>query len=86
WLKAANLYSIAGYPHLKGDTLAEQAEALANKAFEKSSEHSPYELKELDFAIPGGAPITGFLHLPNEGKAPFPTVMVCGGLDTLQSD
>ena len=25
WLKAASLYSIAGYPHLKGDELAEQA-------------------------------------------------------------
>ncbi|MBU9857136.1 esterase FrsA [Rahnella bonaserana] len=86
WLKAANLYSIAGYPHLKGDTLAEQSEALANKAFEKSSEHSPYSLKEIEFKIQGGAPIIGFLHLPNEGKAPFPTVMVCGGLDTLQSD
>jgi len=86
WLKAANLYSIAGYPHLRGDTLAEQAEVLANKAFEQSALHSPYQLKEIDFAIEGGSAITGFLHLPNEGKAPFPTVMVCGGLDTLQSD
>ncbi|MGC6389718.1 esterase FrsA [Ewingella sp. S1.OA.A_B6] len=86
WLNAANLYSIAGYPHLKGDTLAEQAQVLANKAFEQSALHSPYQLKEIDFAIEGGASITGFLHLPNEGKAPFPTVMVCGGLDTLQSD
>jgi len=59
---------------------------LANKAFEQSALHSPYQLKEIDFAIEGGSAITGFLHLPNEGKAPFPTVMVCGGLDTLQSD
>ena len=29
WLHAANLYSIAAYPHIKGDELAEQAQVLA---------------------------------------------------------
>jgi esterase FrsA len=86
WLMAANFYSIAGYPHLKGDTLAEQAELLANKAFTQSADASPYGLKEIPFAIPGGATVSGFLHMPNIGKAPFPTVLMCGGLDTLQSD
>ena len=33
WLHAANLYSIAAYPHLKGDELAEQAQALANRVW-----------------------------------------------------
>ncbi|EFY1419658.1 alpha/beta hydrolase, partial [Shigella sonnei] len=28
WLHAATLYNIAAYPHLKGDDLAEQAQAL----------------------------------------------------------
>ena len=37
WLQAANLYSIAAYPHLKGDDLAEQAEALANRAYAESA-------------------------------------------------
>jgi esterase FrsA len=86
WMKAANLYSIAGYPHLKGDDLAEQAEVLANRAFEEAAKHSPYELKEIDFKIPGGSDITGFLHLPNKSGAPFPTILICGGLDMLQSD
>ena len=30
WLHAATLYNIAAYPHLKGDDLAEQAQALSN--------------------------------------------------------
>ena len=32
WLHAANLYSIAAYPHLKGDELAEQAQAVGQHA------------------------------------------------------
>ena len=32
WLHAATLYNIAAYPHLKGDDLAEQAQALSNRA------------------------------------------------------
>ncbi|MBD8450774.1 esterase FrsA [Serratia rubidaea] len=86
WLRAANFYSIAGYPHLKGDELAEQAEVLANRAYEEAALLLPYQLKELEFKIDGGSPITGFLHMPEQGKAPFPTVLMCGSLDTLQTD
>ncbi|HAO9897784.1 TPA: alpha/beta hydrolase, partial [Escherichia coli] len=35
WLHAATLYNIAAYPHLKGDDLAEQAQALSNRAYEE---------------------------------------------------
>jgi esterase FrsA len=38
WLHAANLYAIAAYPHLKGDELAEQAQALANRAYEEAAQ------------------------------------------------
>ncbi len=86
WLNAANLYSIAGYPHLKGDELAEQAEVLSNRAYEEAALLLPYQLKELEFAIEGGSSITGFLHMPDNGQAPFPTVLMCGSLDTLQTD
>ncbi|WHP30466.1 esterase FrsA [Trabulsiella odontotermitis] len=85
WLHASNLYSIAAYPHLKGDDLADQAQALANRAYEEASQRLPGEMRELEFPIPGGAPVTGFLHMP-KGKGPFPTVLMCGGLDALQSD
>jgi esterase FrsA len=86
WLNAANFYSIAGYPHLKGDELAEQAEALSNRAYEEAALLLPYQLKELEFRIEGGSSITGFLHMPEKGEAPFPTVLMCGSLDTLQTD
>lgn len=86
WLNAANFYSIAGYPHIKGDELAEQAEVLSNRAYEETAKFLPYELKKLDFVIQDGGTVTGFLHLPVTGNGPFPTVLVCGGLDTLQSD
>ncbi|EPC5603335.1 esterase FrsA [Edwardsiella piscicida] len=87
WLQAANLYSIAAYPHLKGDDLAEQAEALANRAYGEAARLLKYELRELTFSVPGGKAITGFLHLPDGGEVgPYPTVLLCGGLDMLQSD
>lgn len=86
WLRAANFYSIAAYPHIKGDALAEQAEVLANKAFEKSAEGSSFQLKEFELPLSGSKPIVGFVHLPNIGAAPFPAVLVCGGLDSLQID
>ncbi|WP_226568371.1 esterase FrsA [Mangrovibacter yixingensis] len=85
WLKAANLYSIAAYPHLKGDELAEQAQTLANRAYEEATLRLHGELRQLEFRIPGGSAITGFLHMP-EGEGPWPTILMCGGLDALQSD
>ncbi len=85
WLHAANLYSIAAYPHLKGDELAEQAQALANRAYEEAAQRLPGRMREIEFAIPGGSPVSGFLHMP-EGEGPFPTVLMCGGLDSLQID
>lgn len=88
WLHAANLYSLAGYPHIKGDELADQAQLLANRAYEEATKRLPGELKKLSFSIPEGSDIAGFLHLPSgsDSEAPFPTVLICGGLDALQSD
>lgn len=86
WLHAARFYSIASYPHLKGDMLAEQAQTLANHAWEEAAKHLPHEIKQLDFPVSGGGNVTGFLHLPPTGRAPYPTVLVCGSLDMLQND
>ena len=46
WLHAANLYSIAAYPHLKGDELAEQAQALANRAYEEAAQRLPGRMRD----------------------------------------
>lgn len=86
WLQAAHLYSLGAYPHIKGDELAEQAQTLANRAYEEATRRLPGELKALEFTIPDGSPISGFLHMPPGVGAPYPVVLMCGGLDTLQSD
>ena len=77
WLHAATLYNIAAYPHLKGDDLAEQAQALSNRAYEEAAQRLPGTMRQMEFTVPGGAPITGFLHMP-KGDGPFPTVLMCG--------
>lgn len=86
WLRAANLYSLAAYPYIKGDELADQAQVLANRAYEEATQRLPGEVKSLTFPISGGAPVTGFLHMPAQAQAPYPTVLLCGSLDSLQSD
>lgn len=86
WLQAANLYSIAAYPHLKGDALAEQAQVLANRAYEEAAPRLSGGLRELEFPMTGGGTISGFLHMPKGAEGPFPTVLMCGGLEALQSD
>lgn len=85
WLKASNFYSIASYPHLRGDQLAEQAALLADRAYREAAELLPLELKPIDFKVDGGT-LTGFLHIPPTGEAPYPTVLLCGGLDNFQND
>lgn len=80
WLHASHLYSIASYPHLKGDALSEQAQVLASRAYEEAALRLPGQMREMEFAIPGGSSVTGFLHMP-EGDGPFPVILVCGGLD-----
>jgi len=86
WLQAANLYSIAGYPYLKGDALSEQAQVLANRAYQEAAARLSGTLRELTFPIEGGGSVSGFLHMPEGGNGPFPTLLMCGGLDSLQSD
>ncbi|PZD59308.1 esterase FrsA [Pantoea ananatis] len=86
WLHASHLYSVAAYPYIKGDELADQAQTLASRAYEEATQRLPGELKTLTFPIQGGSPVSGFLHMPSGVDAPYPTVMFCGALDSLQTD
>lgn len=86
WLRAANLYSIAAYPFIKGDELADQAIVLACKAYDSAAKFSQYQLKKISFKVDGGKEVCGFLHIPSNVQGPYPTVMVCGMLDSLQTD
>ncbi len=86
WAQAANLYSIAAYPFIKGDELADQAVLLACKAYENAARFSNYQLKKVVFPLAGSKEVAGFLHIPSVEKGPYPTVLVCGFLDSLQID
>ncbi|MEZ8096554.1 esterase FrsA [Photobacterium swingsii] len=83
-LKSSTYYSIAAYPHLKGDALAAQAEVQANQTYREAMELSPHQMKTIDVKYEGKT-FQAFIHLPRTDKL-LPTVIVSGGLDTLQSD
>lgn len=55
------------------------------RAYEEAAQRLPGTMRQMEFTVPGGAPITGFLHMP-KGDGPFPTVLMCGGLDAMQTD
>ncbi|MGL5146868.1 MAG: esterase FrsA [Plesiomonas shigelloides] len=84
WLQAALHYSVASYPHLRGDHLAEQVEVLANRAYKEAAHCLGYKVRELSLRHEGH-PLQAYLHLPGD-EGPYPVVMLCGGLDSLHSD
>ncbi len=81
---ASLCYSIAGYPHLKGDNLAIQAQLLSNAAYEEATNKSRYVTRQFDVSYQGKK-IEAILHLPHTEK-PLPVVMVGTGLDSLRND
>ena len=83
-LKAVRYYSIASYPHLKNDELADQAQLLCNMAYREAGRLFKVPLKELQVPFRGKT-IQGYLHLPTTDR-PVPLVIVSGGIDALQVD
>ncbi len=81
---ASLCYSIAGYPHLKGDNLSIQAQLLANSAYSEATEKSRFVTRQFDVSYQGNK-IEAMLHLPHTNK-PLPVVMVAAGLDSLKTD
>ncbi|MBM7038118.1 esterase FrsA [Vibrio ulleungensis] len=85
WLFKASLsFSVAGYPHLKGDNLAIQAQLLASHAYMEAAEISSHWHKKIEVPYEGRT-IQCHLHLPHTEK-PLPVVLVSAGLDSLQTD
>ncbi|MGL5948953.1 MAG: esterase FrsA [Aeromonas sp.] len=82
--KAARYYSIASYPHLNHDPLADQAQLLGNLAYREAGKLLPVPLKEISVPFRGKS-IQGYIHLPTDAKA-VPLVLVSGGIDSLQLD
>ncbi|MGF1685975.1 esterase FrsA [Photobacterium japonica] len=83
-LSASMYYSIAAYPHLKGDGLAAQAEVQANQTYRDAMAYLPHQMRTIDVKYENKT-FQAFIHLPRTDKL-LPTVIVSGGLDTLQSD
>ncbi|GAK85316.1 fermentation/respiration switch protein [Vibrio ponticus] len=81
---ASLCFSIAGYPHLKNDNLAQQAQLLANKAYHEATKKTRFIVKRLEVPFKGKK-VTAHLHLTSTEK-PQPVVIVSAGLDSLQSD
>ncbi len=81
---AALCFGIAGYPHLKGDSIAIQSQLLASKAYIEASKLSRHWHKMIKVPYQGRT-IDCHLHMPNTDK-PLPVVMISAGLDSLQTD
>lgn len=81
FLKASSYYSIAAYPYLSNDTLADQATVFANKAYENAAKALPYQIEKIEVKL-GKQTTQAILHLPDEiPSTPLPVIIVCGGLD-----
>ncbi|PMH41129.1 hypothetical protein BCU68_05455 [Vibrio sp. 10N.286.49.B3] len=81
---ASLCFSIAGYPHLKNDNLALQAQLLANKAYDEAVKKTKFVVKKIEVPYKNKK-ITAHLHLSSTEK-PQPVVIVSAGLDSLQTD
>ncbi|WP_028864103.1 esterase FrsA [Psychromonas aquimarina] len=82
---ASQFYSVASYPHLKGDELSIQAQVLAFNNYREAFKYNDNALlKEIKVPFKGKQ-ISCFLHLPHT-ETILPVVIVSGGLDTLQCD
>ncbi|OEF26286.1 esterase FrsA [Vibrio rumoiensis] len=81
---ASLCFSVASYPHLKGDSLSIQAQLLANKAYSEAMEASPHITKVLNIPYKNKK-IVANLHLPHTDRS-LPVVIVSAGIDSLQTD
>ncbi|WP_105900944.1 esterase FrsA [Vibrio gangliei] len=81
---ASLCFSVASYPHLKGDNLSIQAQILVNKVYKEAMELSPYVTKALEIPYKNNK-IMATLHVPHTEKS-LPIVMVSAGIDNLQTD
>ena len=84
FLEASRTASIASYPHLKGDRMAEQSQVLAGKYYQEAGKLLSPSLKVIDIPF-NKKSVKAYLHLPFTDK-PAPVVIVSGGVDSLQVD
>lgn len=83
-LRAAHYYTIASYPHIRGDRLAHEAMTLAISCYRDAGKLFPHPLKVMEVDV-GGKPLVMHLHLPPQCDEAVPAVLLCGGGDQLQT-
>ena len=82
---ASQYYSIASYPHLKGDSNSIQAQALAFLNYRSAFEQDKSALLKEVIVPFQGKSVTCYLHLPNDDQI-HPVVIVSSDIDGLQCD
>ena len=80
-------FSIASYPHLKGDKNADKAQTIAIQCYRDMLTLAGVRFKELSIPCSAGgkAPIKAWLHLPRTDQ-PVPMIIAAGSYETLFSD
>jgi len=85
YFTASQYYSVASYPHLKGDENSIKAQTLAFASYRDAFVHDESALlKEINVPFEGKS-ITCYLHLPHD-ETILPAVIVSAGIDGLQCD
>jgi len=85
YMRASLLYTIASYPHIRGDRLATDAHLLANRCYCNAAKLAPHALLKTIQVPYAGRKLQCYLHLPHTDYPP-PVVIVSGGGDGLQTD
>lgn len=84
YMRASLLYTIASYPHIRGDRLSTDAHVLANKCYCTAAKYTPGHFRVLHIPYHGKT-VQCYLHLPHT-DSPLPVVIMSGGGDGLQTD
>lgn len=85
-MRSSLYYTLASYPHFRGDRLAADAHLQANRAYREAGELMPVPLKVIDVPVEGRN-LPCFLHLPQKAlDQTVPLVIISGGGDALQTD
>ena len=87
--EASVLFTIASYPHLRGQQASRQAFERANDAYRRAGELMAPALVTLRVPFDDGqtaGEVVTYLHRPAEFDGPVPVVMISGGVDVVLTE
>ena len=77
---ASLLWGNAEWPLFGQSALSREYNDRKLACFQQYMEHAPYPIRRVEIPF-GDAALPGYLHLPRDGKAPFPCLLAIGGMD-----